>query len=968
MPFGERGGYRPSEELQDQLERAETTLGGKPEHALTPHSQEVGDIFKIPLAEIKKKFARRYEIYLQLLRAQRREDEGEPVLTDENIAQMQKWLNGLNALDRYIAEHKTGETEVLRERQLPIFEDLRNFIEQGGKDGYVKLPTGVGKTVLFTELIEALDFKTLIVVPTTPLIEQTQEQIEEFAPDLEVGKVYAYAKEHGRQVTIITYDSFVSQVRDGKIKPEDYDCLILDEAHTALSTKRSDTVRQFKDALKLGFTATPAYSEKKKVGNLLTAEIHSMSIREAVEEGLLCSFSAMVARTNVDLSKVSLTSAGEYDEHQLAKAVNIASRNQSAVDLYKTTFAGETAVAYCVNIKHAEAVARTFNEQGVRAEVISGNTSRAEQKRIKKEFHEGKIKVLCNADILIPGFDEPRASVCLNLRPTRSRVIAEQRGGRVLRTQRRNPDKHAHIVDFIDQGIDDKRPPILFADVAEGARFMPRDKRATGGDGGGGRPPTPIVDIPGLEVITDMEEVMRIVGKYREAKTRLRKEFLAYGELRTAVGQAMIDSSAEYLQVYKRNKGWPSEPWEIYDEWPGWDAFLGKEKKADFLGFSELKKEVRAAGIKTGGQYNMEYKRHPGWTSDPDKKFSDQWPGWEEFLGTEDRFLSIDMLQKEVRAAGVTSGYHYKAVYKKHAGWPASPDKKYGTEWPGWDAFLGKEARFLSIADLKKEVRANRVSTGPEYKESQKLHPDWPSNPNIYYGEEWPGWPAFLETEDRFLSFVELRQEVREAKVEKKEYYERVRKSHPGWPADPAKKYHDQWPGWKEFLGTEFLSLDVLQTEVRAAGITGIIHYGKVRKSHIGWPAMPSQFYGRQWPGWDTLLGREQKFLSFVELQEDVHKAGIKDSVHYHDVYKNHPRWAGSPHQVYADQWPGWREFLGTEFISFENLRDEVRKERIDDSGQYAVARSRHPSWPSRPDKSYPYKWSGWPEFLGKKK
>ena len=240
------------------------------------------------------------------------------MLTDYDIHEMQKWLKGLNALDTYIAAHKTGETEILRERQIPIFEDLRDYIEKGGKAGYVKLPTGVGKTVLFTELIEALDFKTLIVVPTTPLVEQTEERLEEFAPDLDVGKVYGYAKEHGRQVTIITYDSFVSQVRDGKINPDDYDCLILDEAHTALSEKRIDTVQQFKNTLQLGFTATPRYSEKKKVENLLPDEIHSMTIREAVEEGLLCSFSALVARTEVDLSKVSLTSTGEYDEQQLA--------------------------------------------------------------------------------------------------------------------------------------------------------------------------------------------------------------------------------------------------------------------------------------------------------------------------------------------------------------------------------------------------------------------------------------------------------------------------------------------------------------------------------------------------------------------------------------------------------------------------------------------------------------------------
>jgi superfamily II DNA or RNA helicase len=131
------------------------------------------------------------------------------------------------------------------------------------------LPTGFGKTVLFVELIEALNLRTLIAVPTTQLIDQTEESFQDFAEDLEVGKIYEKAKEFGRQVTIITYQSLIPKVKSGEINPGDFDCLILDEAHKALGPETMKTIQKFDKAVKLGFTATPDYSEEKGVSALL---------------------------------------------------------------------------------------------------------------------------------------------------------------------------------------------------------------------------------------------------------------------------------------------------------------------------------------------------------------------------------------------------------------------------------------------------------------------------------------------------------------------------------------------------------------------------------------------------------------------------------------------------------------------------------------------------------------------------
>lgn len=447
----------------------------------------------------------------------------------ESLPELERKSDGISSslietaisnLDQYIGRHYGGlDKKPLRERQMTVFEDMRNFLKDGQTEGYVKLPTGVGKTVLFTKFIEATGLRTLIVVPTTILINQTGERIEEFTEGLDVGKIYSQTKQFGKQVTITTYDSLIRNIKSGKVKPKDYELLVLDEAHMSLSQKRQEAVKKFMNAVKLGFTATPTYSEVRSVKNFLNTEIHSMSIREAVEEDLLCSFSVLLAQSDVDLTNVSITSNGDYDPEELEIAINTATRNSAAVELYKKMFDGQRTVTYCVGVKHAEEVAELFRKQGVSATVISGKSK--DKQEILRKFKDGEIKVLCNADILIQGFDEPRASVCLNLRPTLSMVVAEQRGGRVLRKNEDDPQKHAFIVDFIDKTENTKKISVSFAQVAEEA-YMVSGKVSNGQLETVRKKVSAVLDkeiiISGLKVETDAEEVLRIVREIEGKK------------------------------------------------------------------------------------------------------------------------------------------------------------------------------------------------------------------------------------------------------------------------------------------------------------------------------------------------------------------------------------------------------------------------------------------------------------------
>lgn len=438
----------------------------------------------------------------------------------------------LKNLDRYIERHRREtDQRTLTESQMTVFEALRDFIANGGTEGYVGLPTGWGKTVLFSELIEATGLKTIIVVPTRILVDQTGERLSEFAEGVDVGKIYSYAKEFDRQVTIITDASLARHIENGTLRPQEYPLLVLDEVHRLLSDKRSEAVRRFTNAIKIGFTATPRFSTDRYVGKLLNTEIHNMTVKEAVGEGLLCPLSAYIAQTEIDLTNVSVTRSGEYDEKELERAINVKARNQSAVELYQKMFDGQRALVYCVGIQHAEEVAKLFIENGVPARHISGKQGRKEQDEIKEQFRSGEIRVLCNADILIEGFDEPRASVCLNLRPTLSWVVAQQRGGRVLRRDPNNPFKHAYVVDFVDQLTNWRNVPVTFAQAAEGALIVEKTpisvlQASDAAQSTGARQRLNIqeVNISGLKVFTDAEEVLRVVADMLSRKYQLAPE------------------------------------------------------------------------------------------------------------------------------------------------------------------------------------------------------------------------------------------------------------------------------------------------------------------------------------------------------------------------------------------------------------------------------------------------------------
>ena len=472
-----------------------------------------GDELARLLAEAQSKDPDRFSTCLAALS----EKDNIADLTDKEKRKLFSQMVALEGLDKYLRACDTGEDTVLREPQVAVVKDIRQHLETD-TSGYVKLPTGSGKTVVFSKFTQAAGLRTMVVVPTQVLIDQTDEKLEAFAGDLDRGKICAGEFNQGDDVTVITYASLVRRFKDGTLNPADYDCVILDEAHIALGEENAKAVERLKEeTIVIGFTATPEYSEKKHLSGLLGTCIHSLELKEAIEMGMLCPVSAVMAKAKVDLSNVKINAQGEYDEDQLEKAINVESVNSAAVKLIKQAFPDQKAVVFCGGVDHAKDMARRYKEAGIAADWISGEDSPTEQKGKLDALKNGEIKVLCNARILTAGFDDPSVSVCLNLVPTASKVLAEQRAGRVLRLFAEWADKLGIVVDFVYSDSREGKnggKSITFPDIlgcaecpaAENLRDASEKQREAL------KEKLKALKIEGLEVVADAAEVMKIVA------------------------------------------------------------------------------------------------------------------------------------------------------------------------------------------------------------------------------------------------------------------------------------------------------------------------------------------------------------------------------------------------------------------------------------------------------------------------
>ena len=182
---------------------------------------------------------------------------------------------------------------------------------------------------------------------------------------------------------------------------------------------------------------------------MFPAEVADLPLAEAVRRGVVAPLRCIRVRPIASLRTVEIV-GGDFDQGQLAVALDLDPLNMAAADLYQSRFGDTPGIVYAAGVDHAERVAAAMKAIGLRAAAVSGRTPPRVLAETLAAYERGEINVLVNAMLLAEGWNAPRATVCMHLAPTASRRVYQQRVGRIMRLHRRK--ESGIVVDFAEPG------------------------------------------------------------------------------------------------------------------------------------------------------------------------------------------------------------------------------------------------------------------------------------------------------------------------------------------------------------------------------------------------------------------------------------------------------------------------------------------------------------------------------------
>jgi len=311
----------------------------------------------------------------------------------------------------------------------------------------LKAPTGAGKTVLASEIIERFykDQKIVVLCHRLVLLEQLEAALSK---KHNVRKLEASDTGHafeGYDILLSTNMRAKEMLADAISKA---DLIIVDEAHrvspNGVAYKR--IIDNFNENGKagahfIGLTASPERNtndQRDQLNLAFDAIIDCANINDLIEEGVLVQ---PIYRPHfvhdLDLTKIDISS-GDFPVTKLAPAIIKSSMIDYATWSYneeRLKVTGKPISAwFCADISVANATLDKILEFGIKAEIITAGTPIKERMQLLAQHERGEIEAMVSVGVLAEGWDNPNCNIIVHLRPTLSKVLWGQSVGRGLRS------------------------------------------------------------------------------------------------------------------------------------------------------------------------------------------------------------------------------------------------------------------------------------------------------------------------------------------------------------------------------------------------------------------------------------------------------------------------------------------------------------------------------------------------------
>ena len=207
-------------------------------------------------------------------------------------------------------------------------EESRASIQQQWREGIKRtllvLPTGCGKTIVFSKVIEdrvKLGERVLVLAHRGELLDQAADKLQQ-STGLKCATEKAEQTSIGSwfRVVVGSVQTLMREKRLAKFPKDFFDTIIIDEAHHCLSDSYQRVLDYF-DAKVLGVTATPDRGDMKNLGSYFESLAYEYTLPKAIKSGYLSPIKALTIPLKLDLSGVG-QQAGDFSTSQLGSALD----------------------------------------------------------------------------------------------------------------------------------------------------------------------------------------------------------------------------------------------------------------------------------------------------------------------------------------------------------------------------------------------------------------------------------------------------------------------------------------------------------------------------------------------------------------------------------------------------------------------------------------------------------------------
>lgn len=464
--------------------------------------------------------------------------------------------------------------------QIGFINNLRKILAAGEERALLISATGTGKTYASAFAMRELGFKrVLFLVHRGQLARQTKRSYERvFGKNISMGLVGAGYHEYDKDYVFATVQTLNREEHLVKYKPEDFDCIILDEAHHSSANSYQKIMSYFTPKLWLGMTATPDKRDDNEEGRNIYEIFHhqiayEIRLQQAMEQNLLCPFHYF------GISDLSMVKDKTLKAQRLsAKEFNQLVCDERVKHIVKQAkyygYSGERVkgLVFCSRIDESKELSDKFNELGYRTIALNGDTSEEERteafERLAMDESEATedrqpLDYIFSVEILNEGVDIVEVNQVVMLRPTESPIVFIQQLGRGLR--KAEGKEYLVVLDFIGNYTNNFMIPVaLSGDRTYNADTIRR--YVISGNS----------TIPGVSTIhfdeVAKDKIFKSIDKIRGIKTIIKNSYVA---LKNRLGRIPC-----LLDFYENGE---VDPLVIVKEYKTYYAFLEAMEKGDYV-------------------------------------------------------------------------------------------------------------------------------------------------------------------------------------------------------------------------------------------------------------------------------------------------------------------------------------------------------------------------------------------------